>query len=356
MDAGVGRTQIDKLQTERDRLQDSLTAAADLLRGHGLSGRLRRSLLGAQTALTDEIKSYSDHILAYSTLIADVENQDTSTQEKINPIFKELDKTENLLLGERPRREFLELIAGRSPTKKLTTGIAPILPQTCGICGDGCNPGKDLKATCGHWVCPECLAFGFAVATNSRSKWPFKCCDQDVELEDAKKFVDDDIMAKYVKNSIEYAMKTPIWCASGSGECACIPLDERTEENVDRVCTWCNTATCMRSCKPAHEGVCEIDGPDEGLRQLAEQEGWATCPVCCRIIELTHGSFHIFCNCKAEFCYKCTTTWKSCICALHDKDLLLKRAQEVLYSDKRSPRDQGALLRLVYWKVESNRL
>lgn len=43
----------------------------------------------------------------------------------------------------------------------------------------------------------------------------------------------------------------------------------------------------------AHQGDCPEDEASNQLLALAEQEGWKRCPGCHRMVELTHGCYHM---------------------------------------------------------------
>jgi hypothetical protein len=88
-------------------------------------------------------------------------------------------------------------------------------------------------------------------------------------------------------------------------------------------CQKCQTRTC-RGCK-AEVIVAEASGSntvvkhqcmdiDRQLLLLSRKSGWARCPECTRMVELTSGCFHIYCLCNAQFCYVCQKKWRTCTC------------------------------------------
>lgn len=46
------------------------------------------------------------------------------------------------------------------------------------------------------------------------------------------------------------------------------------------------------------------------------------------MIELTTGCFHMTCRCKTQFCYLCSSPWKTCQCPRWDEQRLVTRAEE----------------------------
>eukprot|EP00747_Dinoflagellata_sp_TGD_P022995 gnl/TRDRNA2_/TRDRNA2_129475_c0_seq1.p1 gnl/TRDRNA2_/TRDRNA2_129475_c0~~gnl/TRDRNA2_/TRDRNA2_129475_c0_seq1.p1 ORF type:complete len:177 (-),score=0.60 gnl/TRDRNA2_/TRDRNA2_129475_c0_seq1:125-655(-) len=89
------------------------------------------------------------------------------------------------------------------------------------------------------------------------------------------------------------------------------------------MCPACmKTQVCIRCKAPWHAGItCQefqkaIDVGAAELARVASNLGWRLCPRCRTFVELTQGCNHITCVCRAEFCYACGATWKTCRCPL----------------------------------------
>ncbi|KAG0559880.1 hypothetical protein KC19_10G136400 [Ceratodon purpureus] len=93
-------------------------------------------------------------------------------------------------------------------------------------------------------------------------------------------------------------------------------------------CEACHRAFCLECAVPWHSDMscAEFNANlknlrllgDEKLLQLAGQKKWQRCKKCGRLVELSHGCFHMTCLCRHEFCYTCGESWvggaKSCSC------------------------------------------
>ncbi|KAL2494053.1 RING-type domain-containing protein [Forsythia ovata] len=54
----------------------------------------------------------------------------------------------------------------------------------------------------------------------------------------------------------------------------------------------------------------ERDASDLSLHRLAQNKRWRRCQQCRRMIELTHGCYHMTCWCRHEFCYSCGAEYR----------------------------------------------
>nr|GLL29053.1 uncharacterized protein LOC109165768 isoform X1 [Ipomoea trifida] len=90
---------------------------------------------------------------------------------------------------------------------------------------------------------------------------------------------------------------------------------------VDCRVPWHSSMTCEEYQNLPHE---ERDVGDVTLHRLAQNKRWRRCLHCQRMIELTHGCYHITCWCGHEFCYSCGAEYRdgqqTCQCAFWDED------------------------------------
>ncbi|XP_019170235.1 PREDICTED: uncharacterized protein LOC109165768 isoform X2 [Ipomoea nil] len=90
---------------------------------------------------------------------------------------------------------------------------------------------------------------------------------------------------------------------------------------VDCRVPWHSSMTCEEYQNLPHD---ERDVGDVTLHRLAQNKRWRRCLHCQRMIELTHGCYHITCWCGHEFCYSCGAEYRdgqqTCQCAFWDED------------------------------------
>ena len=107
--------------------------------------------------------------------------------------------------------------------------------------------------------------------------------------------------------------------SDGGGDGSGIPTSFLT-------CPKCHMKTCTkRSCRQLQRhhlgihaicpGILEDDG--DGVKKIAEENGWRRCPSCWVLTEKKGGCDGIRCVCRAKWCYKCGKMQEgkdSCMC------------------------------------------
>ena len=92
-----------------------------------------------------------------------------------------------------------------------------------------------------------------------------------------------------------------------------------------------------------HEGLTcaqnQAEEPEQdefaSLREIAQEQGWKTCPGCKNMVERNRGCNHMTCRCRTEFCYKCGRVYEggqaTCSCELMDVDALDSEDEDYLH-------------------------
>lgn len=194
--------------------------------------------------------------------------------------------------------------------------------ELCTFCREQIN-GTVVHAPCGHPWDTDCLADLFRAATTDESLFPPRCCQQPFVLSDVQHHLGAELLRTFATISVEFGTPNRVYCHRPTCSAFICPA---TETATSKVCPACPAQTCGRCKKRAHLGSpCATD--DAPILALAEQEGWARCPGCKHLVELTHGCYHITCRCRKQFCYLCVETWKDCTCPQWDEQRLLETAR-----------------------------
>ena len=186
--------------------------------------------------------------------------------------------------------------------------------------GESRKAKKNKQALPEHGYCDDCLVAGFTNAVKNRE--PFKCCGKNLTPKGTDVMnLDADTTLAYDMMLLEMSTKDPVYCASPT--CAAFILPEHIEGDI-ATCRagaskatkkgGCRHRTCRHCRKTAHPGrFCKEDQATEAVKQLAQKEGWKTCPGCKHMVERINGCLHIVCTrCNTAFCYRCGKDWNLC--------------------------------------------
>lgn len=115
--------------------------------------------------------------------------------------------------------------------------------------------------------------------------------------------MDPVLSALYTRKSEEYSTLKRVYCANP--RCSQFLGPQRAHFSNIYTCSGprCNARTCSRcrkEVKAQGSHNCLVDGADKELLTLSKKSGWAQCPGCTRMIELTTGCFHMTCRCKTQ--------------------------------------------------------
>jgi hypothetical protein len=210
----------------------------------------------------------------------------------------------------------------------------------CVACQDAIE-GSEVRGPCGHFYDIECILSLFSAATKDESLFPPRCCRQVIPVASVRAHMTPELIALFEEKTKEFGTLRRVYCATAA--CSAFLGAQSLRPGgwlfwgptiFDCVRSGCSTRTCSY-CKAAvtANGVhqCKTDSSntsDEAVLALGDREGWKRCPGCEALVELNLGCFHITCRCRAQFCYVCRATWKSCACPQWDEHRLLAAAEQ----------------------------
>lgn len=150
-----------------------------------------------------------------------------------------------------------------------------------------------FTAPCNHGFCYNCTHTLILGATNDESKFPPRCCDNDVPRTVIRSVLNAEELKEYNAKALEYSTKTRLYCAEPT--CAAfIPPSTIKDEHGN--CLKCGRTTHVICRSFAHPGIdCPQDTELHALLKVAEQKKWKRCSACRRMVELMVGCNHITC-------------------------------------------------------------
>ena len=237
------------------------------------------------------------------------------------------------------RRKFS--ISTTMQTLDTNLNIRHLTGQNCVICQDPIR-GRQIRAPCGHYYDIACVTDLFQSATRDESLFPPRCCRQPIPFMNVRQHLTPDFIVQFAEKEKEFTTLKRVYCAKPSCSRFIGPQSHSIFGSV-MTCPapGCLTRTC-RSCKSKvasgdRHSKCKVDEIDQQILALGEDAGWARCPGCAQMIELQMGCYHMTCRCKTEFCYLCTTRWKTCACTQWDERRLVAAAEERVDLQYRRP-------------------
>lgn len=193
----------------------------------------------------------------------------------------------------------------------------------CAFCRESID-GPQILVPCGHFWDVECLVDLFRAATVDETLFPPRCCQQPILLDIVQHYLGAEMLVTFNRISIEFSTIDRVYCHRPTCSAFICPA---TETPSTQICPKCFEQTCGRCKEQAHHGAsCTID--DAPILAMAKEEGWARCPGCKHLVELTIGCYHITCRCGKQFCYICAEIWKNCTCPQWDEPRLLDHARD----------------------------
>ena len=160
----------------------------------------------------------------------------------------------------------------------------------CVICRDEKPTGDTITAPCDHNYCTACINELFQFASRDESLWPASCCQKEIPLAHACRYLEHDICKHYEQQSKEFSSIDRTYCCNT----ACLIFMPSKCIDGDRAtCASCHSKTCIICKSGAHDGDCPDDPAVQSLMETAAKEGFRQCFNCKRMIELTLGCFHI---------------------------------------------------------------
>ncbi|KAI4296983.1 hypothetical protein L6164_036896 [Bauhinia variegata] len=222
-----------------------------------------------------------------------------------------------------------------------------ILLESCSICCEDKPLPIMITMKCSHKFCSHCLR-AYADGKVQSSQVPIRCpqprCKYYISTTECRSFLPFNSF-----ESLEKALAEANVCHSDRIYCPfpncsvlldpreCLSARASSSSQSDNSCVEC--PVCQRficvDCKvPWHSSMTceeyqnlpeeERDASDITLHRLAQNKRWKRCQQCRRMIELTHGCYHMTCWCGHEFCYSCGAEYRdsqqTCQCAFWDED------------------------------------
>jgi hypothetical protein len=190
-------------------------------------------------------------------------------------------------------------------------------------------PVKDAISTRCHHYCRECFERLISAAMEDESRWPPKCCLNEIPTKIIAKNISGPLQKQFKAKDEEFRVPidSRIYCATP--DCGLF-----IKRDLMSIAT--KTAKCARGhkmctiCRQAahpEDGECPLDPDRQMTEDLAQLEGWRRCYRCKLLIEHREACQHMTCRCGAEFCYVCGARWKTCNCRMEDLAAYKARAQ-----------------------------
>lgn len=214
--------------------------------------------------------------------------------------------------------------------------------ESCCICGKEKLAPMMITVKCSHKICSHCIKTYvdgkvqgghvpircpqpkcryYISASECRSFLPFTSYKLlEMAISKANVLNSDKIYCPFSNCSVLVNTSEGLSASSSSpsqsdNSCLECPVCER-EICVNCGVPWHSTITCEEYQSLPFE---ERNADDISLHHLAQNKRWRQCEECRRMIELTHGCYHMSCWCGHEFCYSCGAEYidaqQMCECA-----------------------------------------
>ncbi|KAI3466918.1 hypothetical protein Pfo_023581 [Paulownia fortunei] len=236
---------------------------------------------------------------------------------------------------------------------KVAVGIVSLpaeeekITESCSICCEEKLSSMMLSFKCSHKFCSHCLKT-YVEGKIQSAQVPIRCpqlrCKNFISAFECRSFLpvisyeslervlaeanilnSDKIYCPYPNCSV---LLDPRECLSTKAS------SSSQSENSCVECPVCQRSICVDCGFPWHSLItCEEyqnlplegrDACDLTSHSLALHKRWRRCPQCRRMVELTHGCYHLTCWCGHEFCYSCGAEYRdgqqTCQCAFWDED------------------------------------
>nr|AAS46753.1 hypothetical protein PDUPB2 [Pleurotus djamor] len=213
-----------------------------------------------------------------------------------------------------------------------TPTVPPARRRECVSCMEGIQRGG-ITGLCGHDYCSGCIVDLVTSCTKDESLYPLRCCGQNLDERQILAFLGNArLTAEFQSKAREFA--TPALQRVYCPQPTCSAFLGTSVQGQTMNCHRCGSGVCMGCKRPAHgRESCQESTAVSELRDLAQRNGWQTCPGCHAIVELHHGCYHMTCRCRAQFCYVCAAPWKNCQCPQWEEARLLDTAERRVAQD-----------------------
>lgn len=219
--------------------------------------------------------------------------------------------------------------------------------ENCSICCEEKQSPVMIKMKCSHKFCSHCMK-SYVDGKVQSSQVPIRCpqlrCKYYISAAECKSFLPVTSYESFERAFAEANVVNSdnIYCPFPNCSALLDPHEclltkassANQEENSCVECPFCQRFICVECGVPWHSSMSceeyqslpleERDAGDITLHQLAENKQWRRCQQCRRMIELTHGCYHMTCWCGHEFCYSCGAEYRdaqqTCQCVFWDEE------------------------------------
>lgn len=188
--------------------------------------------------------------------------------------------------------------------------------DSCVVCIQRLKRGGHIQLLCGHSYCHQCLRNLFMQALTFEAKFPPKCCQRRITPTVAGSALTSELRGLYHEKEVEYSTVNRVYCCAPT--CSAF-IPPKHIQGRSAACPKCAMSTCA-SCKQTfhgHNTPCPRDRARESVMNVANAEGWKSCPRCHAVVEHAEGCVHMTCHCGHQFCYRCGENWP-CQCMRAD--------------------------------------
>ncbi|PFH50202.1 hypothetical protein AMATHDRAFT_61540 [Amanita thiersii Skay4041] len=229
-------------------------------------------------------------------------------------------------LQETARKE----VAARSATSSKATASTSKPKEIrveCIGCTENVIKSQCIIGACTHAYCRECIISLVEACIKDETLYPLKCCKQEFPVRNIVLLLGVKLRLAFEEKCKEYRVPANRRVYCSNPRCSAF-LGSSEDEAEEVVCGRCRTITCTGCKEAAHPyDSCQEHSDIIKVKEIAQREGWQTCPGCKSIVELNLGCYHMTCRCRTEFCYLCAVRWKNCLCPQWDEERLLVDAQ-----------------------------
>ncbi|XP_058072018.1 E3 ubiquitin-protein ligase RSL1 [Magnolia sinica] len=217
----------------------------------------------------------------------------------------------------------------------------------CPICREEKAPSQLIRLNCSHKFCWHCM-IKYMDAKLHSSQVPIRCpqlrCRHCISAIECKSFLPAACYESFQRalSEADILDSEKIYCPYPNcsvllnpRDCLSTQASSSSQSETSCVdCPECRRFICISCGVPWHSSMSceeyqelpveERDAGDITLHRLAQNQRWRRCQQCRRMIELTHGCYHMTCWCGHEFCYSCGAEYhdgqQTCQCAFWDED------------------------------------
>ncbi|OIV93316.1 hypothetical protein TanjilG_23088 [Lupinus angustifolius] len=221
------------------------------------------------------------------------------------------------------------------------------LLESCSICCEDRPLPTMMTMKCSHKFCSHCLR-AYVDGKVQSCQVPIRCpqpgCKYCISANECRSFLPFTSFESLEKALAEtsFLHSDKIYCPFPNcsvlldpRECLSSRASSSTQSDNSCVeCPVCQRFICVDCKVPWHSSMsCEEfqnlpeeakDATDITLHHLAQNKRWKRCQQCHRMIELSHGCYHMTCWCGHEFCYSCGVEYRdgqqTCHCAFWDEE------------------------------------